>query len=282
MELLLYPFKVLRRSFGSLLVPALPIVVLLGFILFFSGGVEDSSELLEKTDTYLGGSIYLSAANLTAYNEVSANIQLPLIRLGGIAESTNITEPLAGNYMNFMLAFVVLFLGFMSYAMVSRAVHSLRGDEPSSFGLSGINGPTIVISIAATLLMLFFSSFYLGGLRLLVIISFGIYITFTMPYASTGMPLGESIYRGFKFVSANMGRVVVAYIGSMGAAIMVPIGLLIFTTPLIVNLPQEQETVGNLLKITLGLFSIVIALFYQMALCASVVFDKEDNIPKPN
>ena len=76
----------------------------------------------------------------------------------------------------------------------------------------------------------------------------------------------------------ELGRVVVAYIGSMGAAIMVPIALLMFTTPLIVNLPPSQETLATLMKVFLGLFSIAIALFYQMALCASLVFDKEDNI----
>jgi len=302
MELLLTPFKVLRREFGALLIPSIPILILLVFIFISSGGIQDSTELLVKTDYYLGGDIQLSAADLTAYNDISANMQLPLIRLGGIAERTNIDElfgwtpdPIEGNLTqgtnesnitgaaftgigasNFLLAFIVIFLGFMSYAMVSRVIHSLRGNHPVMFGVKGVNKATIIIGLIATFLMLFISSFYLAGLKLLVIINFGILFTFIVPYASTGMPLGESIYRGFKFATGNTGRVIVAYIGSMGAAIMVPIGLLLFTTPLIVNLPPEQETLVTLLKVFLGLFSIVIVLFYQMALCASVVFDKED------
>lgn len=274
---LLSPLKVLRKSFGSILVPSIPILFLVMYILSAEGGVAGPTDLMVKTDYYLGGNMYLAAANLTAYQELSTNIQIPLIRLGGIAERTNISAILGGpGTAEFIMAFTVLFFGFLSYAMVARVVHSLQTDKHEMFGFAAINGASIVLSVLGAFLMLFFASFYLGGLKLLVVVGFGIYFTFSIPFAAIGQPLGESMYKGFKFVSSGMSRIVASYLACMGASVMIPIGLLLFTTPLIVNLPASQTGLATLLRVFLGLFSVVAALFYQMSICATAIFGLEE------
>jgi hypothetical protein len=160
----------------------------------------------------------------------------------------------------------------LSYAVIARSIYNVLF-EGSGSAIGGINIATIILSMLASFLMIFISSFSLGGFKLVLILNFGIFFTFSMPYAASGEPLGESIFKGFKFLSKNLGKVVATYIGSMGAAIMAPIALLIFTTPLLVNL--ESNTVTTLLKIFLGLFSVMFALFYQMALCSVAVFGQK-------
>lgn len=271
---LLTPFKVARKRIGLVFAPAIPVLFLMAYFVMVSG-VSEPVALLEQTDSYLGGTMYLSAANLTAFNELSTNVQIPIIRLGGIAEMSDIHELNSPFSANFILVFTVLFLGFISYAIVARSVSSLIKNEKKG-GLLGINPGTIILSAVAAFLMIFITSFSLGGFKLLLMISFGLYFTFSIPYAAAGDPLGESIFKGFKFLSRNPGRIVASYIGCMGAAIMIPIGLLIFTTPLILNL--ESVTVTTLLKLFLGLLSLILALFYQMALCAVAVFGKKDDL----
>ncbi len=266
---LLAPFYVLRKHIDILLAPAIPIVFLLAFLILTSDS-NSTETVLNSTDYYLGGTMFLSASNLTAYNDISTNVQIPLIRLGGISEKTHIQELVSPNPSNFLLIFVVLFLGFISYVMVARAVYAINEEERTIMGLEGINGASIVLCLAAAFLMLFISSFSLGGFKLFLVISFGTYFTFSIPYAAAGQPLGESIFLGFKFMS-QMGKIVAGYIGCMGAAIMIPIALLIFTGPLIINV---EPAVSDFLKLVLGLFGVIFALFYQMALCASVVFEK--------
>ncbi len=271
---LMAPFKIARKRIGLVLVPAIPVLFLMAYFVMM-GGVGEPTALLEKTDEYLGGTMYLSAANLTAFNELSTNVQIPIIRLGGIAEVSDISELNSPLSANFLLVFTVLFLGFVSYAVVARSVSSLIGQDKKGSSLKGINPATIVLSLIAAFLMIFITSFSLGGFKLLLMINFGLFFTFSIPFAAAGEPLGESIFKAFRFMSKNLGRVIASYIGCMGAAIMIPIGLLIFTTPLILNL--DSVTVTTLLKLFLGLLSLVFALFYQMALCAAAVFgEKED------
>jgi hypothetical protein len=269
---LMFPFKVMRRNIALVLAPALPIAFLVAFLVLSGSG--SLPELLESTDSYLGGTLYLSAANLTAYNEFSSNVQLPLIRLGGIAVRTDIREA-GSDPANFLLIFSILILGFLSYAVVCRAVHAQISGSGDS-GILGINPASIILSIVAAFLMVFISSFSLAGFALLLTIGFGVYFTFSIPFAARGDPLGESIFQGFGFISKNMGKIVASYIGSMGIAIMAPIGLLLFTTPLLINL--ESETVTTALKITLGLFAVIFALFYQMALCAGAVLTSKNQV----
>ncbi len=271
--MLLSPFKVLRRSAGAALVPGIPIVCLLLYIVAMRG-VTDPTAMMLTTDSYLGGNMYLAAADLTAYNNLSTNMQMPIIRLGGIAEKSNFMSFMDGrsDITEFMFTFLVLFLGFLSYAMICRVIYSSLKGSPEMFGGKGITPASLALSAIAAFLMLFFASFYLGGLKLLVVISFGIYFTFAMPFAALGMPLGESMFRGFKFVGSGMSSMIICYIGCMGAAVMVPVALWIFLSPLVVNLPASQAAVGTLLKVFLGLFSVVFALFYQMALCAEVAY----------
>ncbi len=267
-DFLLAPFKIARKKIWLVLVPAVPIILLLASV--FAGGARTPDRVLEETDGYLGGTVYLSAANLTAFNEFSTNVQIPVIRLGGIAERTDVRELADGRYAGFLLVFGTLFLGFLSYSVIANSIAGLAGRKG---GGAGVNPASVVLSGLAAFLMIFISSFSLGGFKLLLMINFGIFFTFSIPYAAAGEPLGESVFKAFRFLSKNLGRVVAAYIGCMGAAIMVPIGLLLFTTPLILNL--DSATVTTLLKLFLGLVAIVFALFYQMSLCATAVFEAD-------
>jgi hypothetical protein len=266
----LYPLTLLRKNIAAVLIPSIPILFLVAYLVM-SGG-SDPDLLLERTDDYLGGTIYLSAANLTAYNDISTNVQMPIIRVGGIADKTDIRELLDGSDpANFLLVFSILFFAFISYAMLSRAIYNLKATGHGSMGLEGINPAAIILSLLAVFLMVFISSFSLGGFKLLLMVSFGIYFTFSIPYAAAGEPLGESIFKAFGMLQ-KIGKVIAAYVSSMGIAIMMPIGLLLFTTPLILNL--ESPTVQTLLKLSLGLLSVVLALFYQMAMCATVAYEE--------
>ena len=270
----MFPFRVLRKDIKLVLIPALPIIFLMIFLIFNGSG--EPQMLLNDTDSYLGGTLFLSAADLTAYNELSTNIQLPLIRLGGIAEKTSIGELVSGsNPANFILIFTILTLGFLSYSLVSRAVYNMVEEKEGSMIL-GINGPSIILSLLASFLILFIASFALAGFKLLLVLSFGAYFTFSIPYAAAGQPLGESIFSGFGFLSKNMPKMVSSYIGSMGIAIMAPVALLIFTTPILLNL--DSPIVTTLLRIFLGLFAVVFALFYQMCLCAGAVFTTKEQV----
>lgn len=276
METLLLPFKILSKNVAAVLIPAIPIIFLIAFLMTSDGGIQSSGELLEKTDFWLAGDIKLSSANITAYSEISTNVQLPLIRIGGIAEKTNINEIGSSNFGNFHIAFIVIFLTFISYAMISRIAYAQAVGESSFFGLSGINKASVALAFLSAFFTIFFSSFYVGGLKLLIVINFGLFFCFFMPYAASGRPLGSSIYKGTMFYWGTMGKVVAAYVGGMGVAILAPIVLLSLIAPLIVNLPPEQATLATYMKIFLGLFAIVFGLFYQMALCASIVFEKDD------
>jgi len=271
MDPLLFPFMLLRRKIAVILAPVIPILFLLLYIVF-AKDTTTSSGLMNQTDYYLDGTMYFAIGDLMSYDNLSTNLQLPLIKLGGIAERADIRD-IGTNSPDFMLALMVLTFGFLSYAVVARAVY-LMNKEPNTKEagmIAGINIATIILSLVAALLMIFVASFTLGGFKLMLMLSFGIYFTFSIPYAAAGRPLGESLFQGFSFASSKLGKIVPAYIGSMGAAIMVPIALLMFTGPLLVNL--ESTTVTTLVKLSVGLFSLVFALFYQMALCAEAVFN---------
>jgi len=279
-DLILSPFNVLRRRIAAMFIPAIPLIFLLAF-LFMGRGAFTSEDLVNKTDQYLGMNLHLSAANLTAFDNMSTDIQMPLIRLGGIAEKTDIRELMGPDPANFLAIYMVLFLGFISYAMISRVVYAIKQDEGSMFGLEGINVATISLAAIAAFFMVFISSFSLGGFKLMLVISFGTYFTFSIPFAAAGEPVGESIFRGFKFLSSGMSKIMISYLGSMGAAVMVPVALQVFTAPLGANL--EPGTVTNLMKLAIGLFSVVFALFFQMALCATVAlenYEKKEAVEK--
>lgn len=273
-ELLLYPFRLMRKKIIVAAIPAISIVVLLAFLVLVNG-VKEPEPLLNATDYYLGETVYLSGANLVSFNNMSTNVQIPLIRLGIMAEKARIQELAGPDPKNFIFVFTILWLGFISYAMVANSVYKIESGMGSPRGFAGINAASIILAASAAFFMLFVSSFSLGGFKLFLIISFGTYFTFSIPYAASGQPLGESIFRGFRFMS-KLGRIVESYIGCMGAAIMVPIALMIFTAPIIMNMESQELT--TLLKLVLGLFAVVFALFYQMALCAAAVFHEDINL----
>jgi|GEM_PF-1749853 len=270
--LLLFPFKVMRERIATIIIPAIPIVMLL-LLLTMQFGVGSVQETLVRSDDYLGGEIYLAAANLTAYNDLAPNTLMPLIRLSGMAANTRIQDFYGPTKANFLTVFIVIFLGYLSYAMVSRIVYEMEREKKTYLGLAGVNAASITLSFVGALFILFVSSFALAGLELALTVNFGLFFTFMIPYAAMGKPLGESMYRGFRFASGNLGKVVSAYIACMGIAIMAPVGLLLFTTPIIVNL--NSPTVIAAMKLILGLLSVSFALFYQQTLCSGVVMDAE-------
>jgi len=102
--------------------------------------------------------------------------------------------------------------------------------------IRGINPATIILSIIGAFLMLFIASFTFAGFSLMIVIIFGVYFTFAIPYAATGRALGESLFLGWRFFSTHLGRTVGCYVASMGVAIMAPIALLIFINPLLANI----------------------------------------------
>jgi hypothetical protein len=202
---------------------------------------------------------------------------MPQVRLGGIADKTDIREFLGGSSINFIRIFITLFLGFLSYAMVSRAVYSIKNDQKTFFGVKGINRGTVVLSAAAAFFLLFVCSFTLGGFKLMVVVGLGAYFTFAMPFAAIGQPLGESVFQGFKFLSQNLPKVIACYICCVGAAIMVPVGMVVFLGPLVMNLEPGMTT---LMRTLIGLFAIVFGLFYQMALCANAALPEKSASPE--
>lgn len=284
--LTLRPFLFIRERITVLFIPFIPILFLL--IIFSTQlGAVDPHTLLNATDYYIGGDIHLSSSDLILYDQFGAMALLPIIRLGGVAEKTTVTDlveyfptsfPLEFQFVNFFIVFVTIFLGYMSYAMVSAVIYALRNDEKSKFGLKAINPSSIVLSLVATSLVLFISSFSLVGFKLMLLITFGMYFTLSIPHAAIGDPVGESLYKAFKFLTTGMGDLVQMYINSMGAAILAPVGLLIFFFPLLLNLAPGFLT--DMIKILLGLFSVVFALFFQQSLCSSVVFDFRDKLEK--
>lgn len=273
------PFLILRERITALFIPFIPILFLLG-VFVFQFGAFDPHTLLNATDYYLGGNIHLSSSDLLMYDTFGANALMPIIRLGTVAERTKITDfiehfpssyPFDFEFVNFFIVFATLFLGFLSYAMVSRVVYALRNDLPDKFGLRGINHNSIALCLLVTLLVLIVSSFSLVGFRLMMLITFGMYFTLSIPHAALGDPVGESFYKAFKFLANGMGRLIEMYLNCMGIAILAPVGLLIFFIPLLLNL--QVAFITDILKMMLGLFSVVFALFFQQALCSSAIYD---------
>lgn len=274
--MILEPFKLLRKRASIAFIPALPVVIIVLYIIW-STGASDSGTLVKEVDNYLGGNMYLAAGDLTKYENLSANVLLPLIRLGGVAEQTNIKDMLGGDTgggggktMDFLVVFFVLFLAFISYAMTSKVIYDTLTGGNSIFGTEGINPSTIILSAVASFLVIFIASFAFVGFKLFLMVNFGIIFTFAMPHAAIGKPVFESFFQGFKTLQNSLGNIVQAYIACMGAAIMTPIAILLFLFPLIINL--NNPAISDLLKLLLGLLSLMFGLFYQQAICAHVVY----------
>lgn len=282
----LKPFLVLRQRISVIFVPFIPLLFLI-LVFFTQFDAKDAHTLLNATDYYIGGNIHLSSADLVKYDKFGANALMPLIRLGVIAEKTSVTAlfdhfptsfPFDFEFVNFFIVYLTLTLGFLSYAMVARVVYALRYDFKDKFGFKAVNSNSITLCLIAAGVVLLLSSFTLVGFRLMLLITFGMYFTLSIPHAALGDPVGESLYKAVKFLTTGMGEMVQMYINCMGAAILTPVALLIFFLPLLLNLEQSPFT--DMLMMLLGLFSVVFALFYQAALCSSVIYDFREDLEK--
>ena len=59
MDIFLAPFNVMRRDIAVILVPAIPILFLMAFLVLPQSGWTQAG-VLNQTDKYLGGTMYLS------------------------------------------------------------------------------------------------------------------------------------------------------------------------------------------------------------------------------
>lgn len=274
-----YPFKILRKRFGLLVIPFLPILFLLVSSLYVSGDYSFNN-LLTKTDNYFGGVVYLSTSDLTQYDKIGADGLIPIMRLGAITKGTSIenfndfytelsTNGLTERVSYKFIIFLTLFFAFLAYAVISRILYdSKMGEE--TLGLRGVNLSSIFLSLAASLIIMFISSFSFQGFQLILLLNFAIFFTFSMPHAATGVPVGESLYRAFDFIRFNLGGAVTLYLLSMGAAIAVPVGLMLL---FVVPLSAVDISIVPFLKVALLLFGITFAVFYQYIICARESLD---------
>lgn len=275
----IYPFKVLRKRIFALIIPFIPILFLLTSSLWVSGDFGYTN-LLNKTDYFFGGIVYLSTTDLTQYDQLGADGLIPIMRLGGITKGVETHHFWEGIQLlgdqgftpkisTGLIIFFTLFLGYMSYAVISRMMYSLKKGR-ESWGLRGINLSTIGLALLASFIVLFISSFSLYGFQLVLLLNFAVFFALSIPHAAAGEPMGESMYKAFDFIRFNLSGVVSIYLLSMGVAIAAPIGLLlIFMFPL--SALDTSVVLG--IKLVLSLFGITFALFYQAVVCSRESLD---------
>lgn len=278
-DLSIYPFKILRKKIYSLVIPLIPILFLLVSIMLVTNefGLDQT---LEKTDFYFGGLIYLSTSDLTQYDNIGGDGLIPIIRLGGITKGASI-ENFDEVYNEFitmgltpaisikLAIFLTLFLAYLCYAMISRRVSDLK-KRKESYGVQGINPPTIILSLIAAFLIMFISSFSLQGFQLVLLLNLCVFFALWIPHAAAGASLGESIYRGFNFFRFNLRGLITLYLLCMGVAIAVPVGLLlVFMFPIsVLNI-----SILPAVKLILFLFGITFTLYYQFVVCSRAALD---------
>lgn len=281
MDLSIYPFVVVRKRPYSLLIPLIPLIFLL-VISASGGGVEN---LTNTVDYYFGTNISASATDLAQYNQIGANGLIPIMRLGGVTKALDaaglktaagsllrgeITPPL----ITFIVILITIFLGYVSFAMVSRVVLALKSGK-TCYGIRGINFGTVLLSFMAALVVVLISAFSIKGFELVLLLTFGAFFAFAIPIASAGEPVLESIYKAFDFMQKKIGSLITVYILSMGIAIAAQIGfLVVFMFPLSV---LDKSLVPGL-ELGLSLVGVLFALFYQFVICARAVYDYNKKI----
>jgi len=280
MELALYPFTVVKKYAPALFIPLIAIIFLIGASMYGSGNTE-FADIQSIVDHQFGSNVSFAASDLTQYDKIGANGLIPIIRLGGITKALDaegiqtavvslqhgIISP---ELVSFLIIFITLFLAYITYAMVSNVVFSLKNNKDPKFGIGGLNRVTVAISFCAALVVIFISSFSMVGFELVLLLNFGIFFTLAIPGAAAGQKFGESFFDAFDFFRFNLKKLVVMYLLCMGVAISAQIGLLIvFMFPLSVIDPSVVPA----MKTVLSLFGIVFALFFQYVVCSRAVYD---------
>jgi hypothetical protein len=273
-RLALYPFSVVKNQAGSLLVTVVPVLFIL-VATMLANGRTGLPEVLSASDSYFGGEISLSATDLTGFDKLGANGLIPIMRLGGATKVTRFQDLAfaypAKEFLRFWLVSATIFLGYLTFAMISRLVFELKQAKADAWScFRGLNVATVALSLLGTFVVMFLTSFALQGFQLVLLLNFGIFFALAIPLAAAGDGIGGSLFGALDFFRFNLSGMVQMYLLCMGAAIAAPIGLLIvFMFPLSV-LDQSATVVA---KLALSLFGITFALFYQYAVCARAVYD---------
>jgi len=270
-DLSVYPFKLLRKRFASLIIAFVPVFFLIVASVHMAGDYSVSA-VNDKMNLYFGGDIHLSGTNPALYDKIGGDGLPPVMRLGGI---TKIIDVYSFASVGGAIVFITLVLAYLSFAMVSSLVFSHGKKHSRGFG---INFATLSLAVIAALVIMVISVFSLNGFQLVLLLNFGIIFLVAVPLAANGVPLGESFYQSFNFMRYNLRKLVHIYLLSMGVAIAAPIGLLIvFMFPLSVLNASVQEVA----RILLSLFGITFALYYQFASASRMVYEfvKREQIP---
>jgi hypothetical protein len=269
-RLSLYPFAMLRKQIGLLVITAIPIIFILTAATYASGDYS-MQNVLGTSDRYFGGNIHLSATDLAKYDQIGGDGLIPIIRFGGVTKVVQGTplDQVSQDIAKFFVVYLAVFIAYMAYAVISRSVFDSK-QARASWGLRGITPSTVGLSLLGAFVVMFFSMFAMQGFQLVLLLNFGVFFALSIPIAATGESMGESLYKGFDFLRFNLSGVVQMYLLSMGAAIAAPIGLLIvFMFPLSV-LDPSMAVVPQLI---ISLFGIAFALFYQFVVCARSVYE---------
>ena len=277
MELASYPFQLLRRYFAALLVPLIAIAFLI--VASMVTTQTDVNSTFAIVGSHFNQNITTSATDFTKYAKIGGNGLFPIMRLGGIANNISFTTAFANQQqaLDTVIVFLTIFLGYLTYAMVSRLVYEHKNNSEISFwGWKGINPATTALSLIGAFVVVFFSALSLSGFELALLLNFGVFFLIAIPIAATGETVGESFYWAFKFLQFHLDSLVTMYLLCAGIAIATPIGLLlIFLFPLSVIQPSAVPA----FNLAISLLGVSFALYYQFAVCAKEVFDNAKTTP---
>lgn len=248
----------------------------------WGSGFHSFSEISKTVDYHFGAELNFAVSDLTQYDQIGANGLIPIIRLGGITHGIHVDEIKAAynslitgvpspQLVSVIIVMITLFLGYLSYAMVSRIVLSLRNGLPvKMLGIQGITLSSTAISFCAAVVVLLIASLSMQGFELVLMLNFGVFFAIAIPHAAAGEKFGDSFFMAFDFIKFNFSRLITIYLLSMGVAIAAQIGLLIvFMFPLSVI----DASVVPTMKLLLGLFGVIFALFYQFVVCSRSVYE---------
>ncbi len=269
MDLVTYPFIMLKKKISLILLPALVICFLLSASVYFS-----NEDIFSVTERFFGGEISLSATNISKYDEIGADGIIPIMRFGGITKgitTSQVVEFFSNPFSNIivLLVFVSLFLQYLVFAVVSRAVFNFKNKYNSSC-FKGLTFSSIALAFIASVVVFFISSFSLQGFQLVLLLNFAVIFALAIPNAAAGDSIGEALFNAFDFLRFNLRGVIRVYLLSMGVALAVPIGLLlVFTFPLSVLSP----IIVPYFNILLTILGISFALVYQFIICSREVYD---------
>ncbi|MFH0986573.1 MAG: hypothetical protein V1911_00825 [Candidatus Micrarchaeota archaeon] len=271
-RLAVYPFSVIRQNCAALAVAFIPLIILIGSLGYLTNDFSVTG-LANTTEKYLGANLALSASDIKQYDNIGGEGIIPLIRFGAITKG--ITPDDFRSMVEFTNPFmIVIFMSvlaaYLCYAVVSRIVYDLsRGEQ--SFGLRGLNFSSVAISIIAAIVFIGLSSFAMQGFQLVIMLNICVFFVLAMPHAAAGENFGECFFKAFDYLRFNLRGIIEMYLICLGAAIAIPIGLLIvFLFPLS-SLNSSAATIAA--GFIMSVFAIGFALFYQFTVCSRTCYE---------